>query len=200
MAPEDKAVYHESFPYIVVYLNFRELKISTMKKLISFSLLFAVLFATLSCSAQEDKSKRPSPPATLTANINNAKIVIDYSQPSVKGRTIGKEIAPYGEVWRTGANEATTFDVSRDVKIEGRELKAGKYALFTLPGENEWTIIFNKEPNQWGAFKYDKSKDALRVPVKPTKAKNFTERMTFVQNGNKIALLWGDTEVDFMVQ
>jgi hypothetical protein len=181
-------------------LTFVDKKISTMKKLISFSLLFAVLFATLSCSAQEDKSKRPSPPAKLTATINDARIVIDYSQPSVKGRTIGKEIAPYGEVWRTGANEATTFEVSRDVKIEGRELKAGKYGLFTIPAENEWTIIFNKEPNQWGAFKYDKSKDILRVPVKPTKAKSFTEQMTFVQNGNKIALLWGDTEVDFMVQ
>jgi hypothetical protein len=159
-----------------------------------------VLITTLSCSAQEDKSKRPSPPAKLTATVNGANIVIDYSQPSVKGRAIGKDIAPYGQVWRTGANEATTFEVNRDVKIEGRELKAGKYSLFTIPNENQWTIIFNKEANQWGAFKYDKEKDVLRVPVKPTKAKSFTERMTFVQNDNKIALLWGDTEVDFMVQ
>jgi Protein of unknown function (DUF2911) len=171
-----------------------------MKKLISLSLLFAVLFATVSCSAQEDKSKRPSPPAKLTATVGGANIVIDYSQPSVKGRTIGKDIAPYGQVWRTGANEATTFDVNRDVKIEGKSLKAGKYSLFTVPNENEWTIIFNKEANQWGAFKYNKEKDELRVNVKPKKSEKFTERMTFVQNGNNISLLWGDTQVDFMVQ
>lgn len=164
------------------------------------ALLMAALFSTVSCSGQDDKSKRPSPPAKLTTTVNSANIVIDYSQPAVKGRTIGKDIAPYGQVWRTGANEATTFEVNRDVKIEGKELKAGKYALFTIPGENEWVIIFNKEPNQWGAFRYDESKDALRVNVKPKKAKNFTERMTFAQNGNNVSLLWGDTQVDFSVQ
>lgn len=172
-----------------------------MKKFIScFLILAAVVSTTQSCAQQEDKSKRPSPPATLTASNNGVNIKIDYSQPSVKGRTIGKDIAPYGQVWRTGANEATTFEVNRDVKVEGQPLKAGKYGLFTVPGENEWTIIFNKQPNQWGAYKYEEQQDALRVNVKPTKAPSFTERMTFAQKGDKIALMWGDTEVDFTVQ
>jgi hypothetical protein len=172
-----------------------------MKKFISFFLIMAaVVSTTQSCAQQEDKSKRPSPPATLNVNNNGLNIKIDYSQPSVKGRTIGKDIAPYGQVWRTGANEATTFEVNRDVKVEGQALKAGKYGLFTVPGENEWTIIFNKQPNQWGAFKYEQAQDALRVNVKPTKAPSFTERMTFAQKGDKIALMWGDTEVDFTVQ
>jgi len=171
-----------------------------MKKFVSlFLILAAVVSTTTSCAQQEDKSKRPSPPATFTSKAD-PKITIDYSQPAVKGRTIGKDIAPYGEVWRTGANEATTFEVNRDVKVEGQTLKAGKYGLFTIPGENQWTIIFNKVPNQWGAFKYDAKQDALRVNVKPTKAPSFTERMTFAEKDNKIALMWGDTEVDFTVQ
>lgn len=172
-----------------------------MKKIVSsFFLLAALVSTTVLFAQEEDKSKRPSPPATLTATNNGVNIKIDYSQPSVKGRTIGKEIAPYGEVWRTGANEATTFEVNRDVKVEGKDLKAGKYGLFTIPGENQWTIIFNKEPNQWGAFKYDQKLDVLRVNVKPTKAPSFTERMTFAQKGDKVALMWGDTEVDFTVK
>src|SRR5688500_14138747 len=113
-----------------------------MKKIFSFTLLLGAL--AVSCSAQDDKSKRPSPPATLTTTMNGTGVIINYSQPSVKGRALGKDIAPYGKVWRTGANEATTFEINRDVKIEGKDLKAGKYALFTIPNENEWTIIFNK--------------------------------------------------------
>lgn len=171
-----------------------------MKKILSLLMLTATIISTTQSCAQEDKSKRESPPATFTASNNGLNVKIEYSQPSVKGRAMGKEIAPYGQVWRTGANEATTFEVNRDVKVEGKDLKAGKYALFTIPGENEWTLIFNKTPNQWGAFKYDEAQDALRVTVKPTKAASFTERMTFAQKGDKVALMWGDTEVDFSVK
>ncbi len=172
-----------------------------MKKILFLTFFFAVLLGSLTAMAQqEDKSKRPSPPATLKTMAGGATVVIDYSQPAVNGRTIGNDIAPYGKVWRTGANEATTFTVDKDVKIEGKELKAGKYALFTIPGQDEWTIIFNKQPNQWGAFNYDESQDALRVTVKPTKAPSFTERMTFSEDGNKINLMWGDTAVAFRVE
>jgi hypothetical protein len=172
-----------------------------MKKFLTTTLLFATLLTGLQVSAQaEDKSKRPSPPATFTATNNGTKITIDYSQPSLKGRAVGKEVAPYGEVWRTGANEATTFEVNRDVTIEGKPLKAGKYALFTIPNQNEWTLIFNKQANQWGAYEYKQDQDALRVAVKPSKAENASERMTFVQRGDKVALVWGDTEVAFAVK
>jgi hypothetical protein len=170
-----------------------------MKKLL---LLSAIALVTISVQAQDDKSKRPSPPAKATETIaSGAVITIDYSQPSVKGRTIGKEIAPYGQVWRTGANEATVFEVSKDVKVEGKALSAGKYGLFSIPNKEEWVIIFNKTPNQWGAYKYAEADDVLRIKVKPTKAPQFTERMTFtVDKSGKVALLWGNEQVAFNVQ
>jgi hypothetical protein len=172
-----------------------------MKKFLTTTLLLATVFTSMqACAQAEDKSKRPSPPAQFTASNNGTNITIDYSQPSLKGRAVGKEVAPYGEVWRTGANEATTFEVNRDVTVEGKTLKAGKYALFTIPGQNEWTLIFNKQANQWGAYEYKQAQDALRVTVKPSKAENVSERMTFAQNGDKVALLWGDTEVAFTVK
>jgi hypothetical protein len=170
-----------------------------MKKVL---LLSAIVLVTLGVKAQDDKSKRPSPPAKVTETTNSgAVITIDYSQPAVKGREIGKEIAPYGKVWRTGANEATTFEVSKDVKVEGKALPAGKYGLFTIPNKEEWVVIFSKTPQQWGAYKYAEKDDALRVTVKPTKAPQFTERMTFnVDKSGKVSLLWGNEEVDFTVQ
>jgi hypothetical protein len=169
-----------------------------MKKLL---LLSAIALVTISSQAQDDKSKRPSPPAKVTETTNSGTVItIDYSQPAVKGREIGKDIAPYGKVWRTGANEATVFEVSKDVKVEGKVLPAGKYGLFTVPDKDEWVIIFNKTPNQWGAYKYAETDDALRVKVKAGKAPKFTERMTFtVDKSGKVALLWGDAEVDFNV-
>lgn len=174
-----------------------------MKKLFTLALVAVGLVTSVGAHAQgEDKSKRPSPPAKVTQTTANGTVItIDYSQPAVKGRTIGKEIAPYGEVWRTGANEATTFEVSRDVKINGQALSKGKYALFTIPNKEEWVVIFNKVPEQWGAYKYDKAQDALRVNVKPGKAKVFTERMTFaISKAGKVSLTWGDVLVDFNVQ
>src|SRR3954467_3196490 len=135
-----------------------------MKKIFIASLVATTLFTSVKSSAQDDKSKRPSPPATASATTSTGNtITIDYSQPGVKGRTIGKEIAPYGKVWRTGANEATLFEVSRDAKVEGKDLKAGKYSLFTIPGENEWQFILNSETGQWGI---KQGGDANRDPAK----------------------------------
>ena len=170
-----------------------------MKKVL---LLSAIALVTLGVHAQADKSKRASPPAKVTETTGSgAVITIDYSQPSVKGREIGKDIAPFGKVWRTGANEATVFEVSKDVKVEGKSLPAGKYGLFTIPNKEEWVIIFNKTPNQWGAYKYAEADDVLRVNVKSAKAPQFTERMTFnVDKSGKVSLLWGNAEVDFSVQ
>lgn len=170
-----------------------------MKKILFLSTM--VLMVTVACG-QDDKSKRPSPPAKVSETISSgATVTIDYSQPSVKGRTIGKEIAPYGEVWRTGANEATVFEVSKDVTVEGKPLPAGKYSLFTIPNENEWVIIFNKTWQQWGAYKYSDKEDALRVNVKPGKAPQPQEKMTFnIDKSGKVSLLWADKEVDFAVK
>lgn len=165
-------------------------------------LFFVAVFAALTAVGQADKSKRPSPPDSVTATLKNGTVVsVNYSQPAVKGRTIGKDLEPMdGKVWRTGANEATVFEVSKDVKIEGRKLPAGKYGLFTLVNGKDWTIIFNKTWNQWGAFTYKDSADALRVNVKADKAKEFAERMKFNIDDGKVILLWGDIEVDFKVK
>jgi len=169
------------------------------------SIFFAALtFVTLTACAQQDKSKRPSPPAIAKETLKTgATVSIDYSQPSVKGRTIGKDVEPMqGKVWRAGANEATVFETDKDVKIEGKTLPAGKYALFMLPDEKEWTIIFNKKWDRWGTT-YDqyKDQDLLQVKVKPGKAKAFTEKLTYtIDKDGKVVLLWGDLEVGFKVQ
>ena len=169
------------------------------------SIVFALLtFVTLSACAQQDKSQRPSPPAVVKETLKNGTTVsIDYSQPSLKGRTIGKDVEPMqGKVWRAGANEATIFEINKDVKVEGKTLAAGKYALFMLPAENEWTVIFNKKWDRWGTT-YDqyKDQDVLQVKVKPGKAKTSTEKLTYtIDKDGKVVLLWGDLEVPFKVQ
>jgi hypothetical protein len=150
----------------------------------------------------QDKSKRPSPPASV--NVTTQKgvtISINYSQPSVKGRTVGKEIAPFGELWRTGANEATVLEVNKDVTIGGKKLKAGKYGLYTIPTEKEWTVILNKKSNLWGTDNYSQTDDVLRFVTPSSKSKSFTEKMTFeISPAGKVSLLWGDVQVDFSVE
>ncbi|HEU4574020.1 MAG TPA: DUF2911 domain-containing protein [Chitinophagaceae bacterium] len=167
-----------------------------------FLLILASATMLVACG-QQDKSKRPSPPAKATETLANGTMLsIDYSQPSVKGRTIGKDLEPMaGKVWRTGANEATVFEINKDVKVEGKPLPAGKYGLFTIMNGDDWTIIFNKTWNQWGAFNYKEADDALRVNVKGKKAPAFAEKMTFkISKDGTVTLLWGDHEVDFHVE
>ena len=171
-----------------------------MKRISLFSMLALSLLSTAAFS-QQDKSQRASPPAVVSqTTANGLTITIDYSQPSLKGRTIGKDIAPYGKVWRTGANEATTFEISKDAKIEGKLLKAGKYSLYSIPGEQEATVIFNKVWNQWGTV-YNEAEDALRVNVYPKQSAAFNEKMTFaIEKSGKVTFLWGEGEVGFMVE
>jgi hypothetical protein len=148
----------------------------------------------------EDKSKRPSPPATVTATIGSANIEIEYSRPSAKGRIIWGDVVPYGQVWRTGANEATTIELSTDVKIEGQAVAAGKYALFTIPGESEWVIILNKDYEQWGAYNYAPEKDVLRVNVKPEKLGEPVEVFTIAITDQTVKLSWADMAASFSIQ
>jgi hypothetical protein len=167
-----------------------------MKKLITFSLSLFVLAA---CTSQAQKA---SPAATVTQKVEEATITINYSQPSVKGRTIGKDLEPMaGKVWRTGANEATVFETDKDLKIEDKTLPAGKYALFTLVDGDKWTIIFNKTWKQWGAFGYKEADDALRVTVKADKAEPFAETFIItISEEGKVTMVWGDNEVKFKVK
>ena len=174
-----------------------------MKKLL---LLATFAFSAFVSNAQHDMSKdkatMPSPPATTTAIVaGGANLTINYSQPAVKGRNVwAGNMAPYGKVWRTGANDAATFEVSKDVMVNGKALKAGKYALFTIPGENEWTIIFNKTAKQWGGYSYKEADDALRVTAK-SEANAMTERFTIkAENSGMVMMMWDKVKVGFTVK
>ena len=172
-----------------------------MKKILFSTFIISLLAVNFSALAQ-DKSKRASPPAKATATTASGLVItIDYSQPAVKGRTIGKDLEPMaGVVWRAGANEATVFEISKDAKVDGKELKAGKYSLYMISGDAEWTIIFNKTWNQWGTI-YKESEDALRIKVKPGKAASFAERLTYtVDASGKVSMMWGNGMVSFMVK
>ena len=166
-----------------------------MKKSILL-LMITGLFSAFTACAQ-----RPSPPAKVSETTSaGVKITIDYSQPAVKGRTIGKDIAPFGQVWRTGANEATWMEVSKDVKVEGKALKGGRYGIWTIPGEKEWTIIINSKSNISGTA-YNQADDVMRVVVKPGKSASFSERMTFkIAKTGVVSLIWGDHQVNFNVK
>ena len=176
-----------------------------MKKLFLLAVIATCLFTVFNASAQkknEDKSKRVSPPdSAMVTTSAGVTIKVNYGSPSVKGRAIGgNEIATYGKVWRTGANEATVFDIDKDVKIGGKLLPAGKYSLYTIPGEKQWVIIFNKTWNQWGTV-YKETEDALRVTVNTEKAPAFTERLKFVaEKSGRVAFMWGDVMVAFKVR
>ncbi|MEO8713080.1 MAG: DUF2911 domain-containing protein [Parafilimonas sp.] len=183
-----------------------------MKKILSLALFSGVLLMGINAQAQtdkmlEDKSKRPSPPATASVTTTNGvTIKIDYSQPSIKGREIGvmgeKGVEPHKDsVWRTGANEATVFEVNKDVTIEGKPLPAGKYGLFTIWHGDTWTVIFNKTWNQWGAFKYNAADDVLRVDVDNDAPDDAVEKMTFtVDDDGTVSLAWGTVGFSFEVE
>ena len=159
-----------------------------MKTLKIASLFAMSLLLAFSVSAQKDKSKRPSPPAQVSQEVDGTKITIDYSRPS-------------GKVWRTGANESTWIEVSSDVKVEGKPLAAGKYGLFTIPGEDEWTIIFNKKWDGWGAYEYKEEDDVLRVKVKPTSVDGVVEIFTIdIDNNGDVSLAWDQTQVTFSIR
>ena len=163
-----------------------------------FTFLMLALVTALSSSLAQEKPA--SPQATATGKIGAANVKIVYCQPSARGRKIMGGLVPYGEVWRTGANEATTFEIDKPVKIEGKDLAAGKYSLFTIPGENEWTIIINKDSKQWGAYKYKQEDDVLRVTVKPTKAAAPVETFNIAVGKDDVQLKWENTAVAFKVK
>ena len=144
-----------------------------MKWIYSLAILLFVVFVlfTNSTEAQNNKKDlRISPKAEVMQTVGFTDVRIVYSRPGVKGREIWGKLVPYDAVWRAGANEATKITFFTDVTIEGKKLKKGSYSLFAIPGKNDWTIIFNKVADQWGAFEYNESEDALRVKVKTEKA------------------------------
>jgi hypothetical protein len=171
-----------------------------MKKIKLALLLIAAIAIYANVFAQTAKP-RVSPPATATGNIGNTAITIHYSSPSVKGRKIWGGLVPYDSVWRAGANEATTFETTMDIKVQGTLLPAGKYGFFLLPKEHgKWVAIFNKVPDQWGAFKYDMSKDQLRVDVTPVMLPANKEMLGYTITPKGFELDWEMLSVPVMVE
>ncbi|MFV5696447.1 DUF2911 domain-containing protein [Flavobacterium sp. LB3P122] len=164
-----------------------------LKKIPFFA--FVLLFVNF-LNAQE----KASPPAVATGKINGATISINYSSPSVKGRQIWGGLVPFNEVWRAGANEATTFETDKELTIEGSKLPAGKYSFFVLPNEKECVIIFNKAAKQWGAYKYNDKEDQLRVTVKQKATVATTEKLVYSINKDNIILSWGNWNIPFSVK
>ncbi|MCD0478688.1 DUF2911 domain-containing protein [Chryseobacterium sp. LC2016-29] len=167
-----------------------------MKTMIkSATMLFAAMTISVNAFAQETK-KPASPPATATGKIKDATITIAYNSPSVKGRTIWGDLVAYDKVWRAGANDATTFETDKDITVQGKKLPAGKYSFFLIPKKSgTWTAIFNKEPKQWGAYKYEETKDALRVDVKTKPLQATQEALVYKVNKNGFTMDWDKISV-----
>ncbi|WP_448517930.1 DUF2911 domain-containing protein [Rhodoflexus sp.] len=160
--------------------------------------VFLLMFVLAGFATQAQNKQPASPEASVAEKIGETTITITYGQPSVRGRKIWGELVPYGKVWRTGANKATTFETSADIMVEGQKLPKGKYALFTIPGEDEWTIIFNSKHDQWGAYDYNEAQDVLRVKVKPAVADEHFEAMTFdINKEGIVSLMWEKKRVSF---
>jgi hypothetical protein len=166
-----------------------------------FGIIIAFIVAGLYGFRSYTKSFSPEGEANLTTR-SGFIVNINYSRPYQKNRKLfgfKDALAPFGKVWRTGANEATEIEISHDVEIYGQKLRAGRYTLFTIPNEITWMVIFNNELNQWGDFNYDSSKDELRVAVPAfvvkTRKEMFTLEVREKPDGAEIRLLWGDTMV-----
>lgn len=145
------------------------------------------------------KDSIKSPRKEMKATLASTDVVINYGSPSVKGRTIWGDLVPYDKVWRTGADEATIFTTKRDISVAGQSLKAGSYSLFSIPSESDWTIIFNDEAEQWGAYDYDESKDVLRAKVVPQASEEMAEQLDFKVIDDQIVLVWEKLMVPFKI-
>ena len=165
--------------------------------------LTLIVFA-ISCHAQQDKSKRPSPPASASLDLGGGKsLTVDYSSPRLKGRQVGGEVAAYGEVWRAGANEATTFVPTADIVVGGTPVPAGHYTLFTLPNQDKWVLIISKKTGEWGTPYPGASDDFARIDMKvsalPSSVENFTISFDKSATGGTMNLDWGTTRASVAI-
>ncbi|MGY6743644.1 MAG: DUF2911 domain-containing protein [Cecembia sp.] len=164
-----------------------------------------LLFMISLVQAQQIQMPQASPAAQISQKVGLTDVSVEYSRPSMKGRKIFGELVPFGQVWRTGANAATLLTFSTDVKIEGNDLPAGTYALYSIPGKDLWTIIISSNTKLWGAVGYDQSDDVMRFMVKPGKTGQRYETMeiNFVDmtdTGASLAIKWENTRVKFRIE
>ncbi len=167
------------------------------KALVSLALMG---LGALPAVAQErgDDTDRPSKNGVATGSMEGVDVTITYGRPKVRGRSIFGALVPWGEVWRAGANEATTITFDAPAKVAGRDVAAGTYALFFLPESGEWELILNRVANQWGAFNYDAAQDVLRAPL-PVEECDAVEELTFSVEGPDVVMRWDRSEIRFEV-
>lgn len=164
------------------------------------TVLILALAVSLNTELQAQGVKLPqaSSPQTITQGFGLGTVTLSYSRPNTKGRKIFGAMEPFDKVWRTGANGATSITFTDAVKVGGQELAAGTYGLFTIPGKDEWTVIFNKDSKQWGAYEYKEAGDVLRIKVKPVKLKEKVETFTMqfanvLPTSAQLQLAWENT-------
>ena len=148
---------------------------------------------------------KKSIPKEEHAQIGNAHVMIKYHAPAVRGRTIWGGLVPYGEVWVTGAHSATTFEIDKDFTVAGKDIPAGKYALFTIPGQDKWTVIINRNWDQHLADDYDEKEDVIRLDVSPEQKENIQERLkyTIIPDGDtkgEVSIRWEKIEISMPFQ
>lgn len=171
----------------------------------NFVMMLAVLVGTTwGLNAQQEKRK--SPHESTSISLNGNEVTITYGRPYLHGRkAVGGSLAPFGQVWRTGADEATKLTTNADLTIGDLKVPKGSYALFTIPEKDHWTLIVNKTADQWGAFDYDSSKDLGRTQMKVTKLSSPVEEFTISLkpasgNGAMLTMAWETTEVSVPIK
>lgn len=169
------------------------------------AVVLMMFVAVLTAAQEQDKSKRPSPPGTAEVTFaDGKKVTIDYSRPSAKGRKVYGGLVPYGQVWRTGANEATSLKTDTDLVIGGTTVPAGSYTLYTVPASGSWKLIINKQTGQWGT-NYEQGQDLARVDMNVTTVSQPVEQFTisFDKTGGdsaKLNLDWEKTRASVEVK
>jgi hypothetical protein len=163
-----------------------------------------LLLSLMTAFGQELKIPQPSPTQTVKQTFGLSDITITYSRPSAKGRVVFGDLVPYDKVWRTGANESTKISFSEDVKIQGNDIDAGTYALYSIPGKSEWTIILSKNTTWWGAYSYTETEDLLRFKVKAETVNSPVEAFTMTfdnmaDNSVTLSLLWEKTRIPITI-
>jgi hypothetical protein len=167
----------------------------------AFLILFLSGFSSL---AQQIQMPQASPSAKISQRVGLTDVTVEYSRPSTKGRKIFGELVPFDQVWRTGANSATTFTFSTKVFIAGKEVPAGSYALYSIPGKSDWTMVLSKNTQLWGAIGYDSKDDFLRFQVTPSKTSKKYETFeisfnSLTDEAATVSLKWENTRVDFRI-
>lgn len=169
-----------------------------MRKAIVVGSAVLLVAVAVAVRAQQDKSKRPSPPASTKCELAGGKsITVDYSSPRAKGRKVFGGIVPYGEVWRAGANEATTFVTTADLMVGGQHVPAGSYTLFAIPNQDKWTLIISKKTGEWGVPYPGADSDLSRVDMKVSAASGAVENFTIAfdkgAKGCTLRMEWENT-------